>query len=97
MFDGSGWRTNQPGRATTGRTSTLVPVDRLRCRHARPRSVDFTAVKTHDGPAARVLRLFEERIGKAVHAEPGGVRLVDGWASVLGMSSWYRWIPEVVA
>jgi hypothetical protein len=96
-FDWSDWRTNQPGRATTGRTSTLVPVDRLRCRHARPQSVDFAAVMTHDVRAARVLRLVEERTGSAVHFEPDAVRLVDGWSSLLGMSSWYRWIPEVVA
>ncbi|MGE3313457.1 MAG: hypothetical protein AB7O66_26135 [Limisphaerales bacterium] len=54
-------------------------------------------MKTHDCPTARVLRLVEERTGKAVHLEPGAVRLVDGWVSLLGMSSWYRWIPEVIA
>lgn len=52
---------------------------------------------THDVRAARVLRLVEERTGSAVHFEPDAVRLVDGWSSLLGMSSWYRWIPEVVA
>lgn len=52
---------------------------------------------THDGPAALVIRLVEERTGRAVHVELDDVSLVDGWASVLGMSSWYRWIPEVVA
>lgn len=52
---------------------------------------------TYDGPAALVIRLVEERTSMAVHVEPDDGSRVDGWTSLLGMSSWYRWIPEVVA